>query len=461
MTKTSAWRPTSPPPPAGPAPLCDFPEVRRFTLSCGLPVRYVYRPALPLTVVRLVADAGSTAEPVERPGLGSLTAAMLDQGTSRSSALEISDRIDFLGASLDADADRDAGSLTLTSLTRNLVPALELFAEVATDATFPDQEWARVQKQELASLTAAADQPDTVAGWTFSELLYGADHPYGHPSGGTRASVGATSAGDLRGFFRARYRPGRTELMVVGSAAQDELTAALEQGFGGWGEAEREPAPPPPPPATPEATRIFLLDRPGAPQSEVRAGHLSVPRAHADWLPLLLLNYALGGQFSSRINLNLREDKGYTYGAATGFEPRVLAGPFKAAAAVQTEVTADAVRELIRELEEVQESQPVSEEELAFAQLGIRRREPLQLETNAQIAGRIEGLIVYGLPDDYYHNFGERIGEVQLDEVRRVAREQLRPDRLTVVVVGDRAAVEAGLRALPYPVEVARPAWSK
>jgi zinc protease len=210
----------------------------------------------------------------------------------------------------------------------------------------------------------------------------------------------------------------------------------------------------PPAPAPQAATRVYLVDKPGAAQSQIRIGHVGIPRVHRDYYPLLVLNTILGGQFTSRINLNLREDKGYSYGARSAFQMGRIAGPFVASAGVETAVTRESVVEFMRELEEIRGARPVTAEELDFARASIVRREPLTLETNAQIAGRIQDLILYGLPDDYFDEYNRRVAAVTLADVNRVAREYLQPDRFAIVVVGDRAVVEAALRQLPYPVEV-------
>ncbi len=441
-------------PSPGATPNVDFPEIQRFTLSNGLDVWHVERSGLPLVSVQLLLNAGAIAEPADRPGLASLTAAMLTQGTASRSATEIADEIDFLAASLSAGAGRETAVVTLSTLSRNLTSALGIFADVVMNPSFDEEEWVRVRDQRLASIAQSRDQAGALASEEFSRRVFGATHAYGRPLQGTRASVEGFTVPVLREFHQALYQPSNATLIVVGDVGTPQLRSALEAEFANWrpgqGAARTSPTPPPPLPAT----RIFLIDRPGAAQAEVRIGHVGIERNHPDYFPILLMNSILGGQFSSRINLNLREDKGYTYGASSTFQVGRYPGPFLAGGGVQTAVTRESVIEFMKELEEVRGARPITAEELEFAKAGEIRGEPLGLETNAQIAGRIQQLIIYDLPANYFDDYGDRVAAVTLDEVNRVAREHLHPDRFAIVIVGDRAAIEPGLATLPYPIEI-------
>jgi zinc protease len=441
-------------PAPGPTPEVDFPEPLRRTLANGLQVWVMERPGVPMVYLQLMTEAGAVADPADRPGLASLTAAMLTEGTATRTGRQILEEIDFLAANLNANAGQEVATLTLTTLSRNLAPALSVFADVAVNPSFPEGEWNRVREQRLVALRQAMDQPANVAQQAFARLVYGPAHPLGRPIQGTPASVRAITPDDLRAFYRARYRPENSHLIVVGDVRADQVIPQLERAFAGW---QRGSAPAVSPPAEPtplQATRVYLVDRPDAAQSQIRIGHVGVARASRDYFPLLVMNTVLGGAFTSRINLNLRETRGYSYGARSGFQMGRLAGPFTATGGVHTAVTRESVAEFMRELEEIRGARPVTPQELEFARTSIIRREPMSLETNEHFAGRIQEMILYGLPMDYFDEYNERVAAVTLEDVNRVAREYLQPGRFAIVVVGDRAKVEAGLRELPYPVEI-------
>lgn len=441
-------------PAPGPTPEVDFPEPRRHTLSNGLQVWLVERPGVPMVYVQLMVEAGAVADPADRPGLASLTAAMLAEGTATRTSRQILEEIDFLAANLNANAGQDVATLTLTTLSRNLAPALAVFADVAVNPSFPESEWSRVREQRLVAIRQAMDQPGNVAQEAFARLVYGPSHPLGRPVQGTPASVRAITPDDLRAFYQARYRPENSHLIVVGDVRADQVVPQLEAAFAGWRRGTVPAVAPPAAPTPLAATKVYLVDRPDAAQSQIRIGHVGVERAHRDYFPLLVMNTVLGGAFTSRINLNLREARGYTYGARSNFQMGRLAGPFTATGGVQTAVTKESVAEFMRELEEIRGARPVTAEELEFAKTSIIRREPMSLETNEHFAGRIQEMILYGLPMDYFDEYNERVAAVTLEDVNRVAREYLQPGRFAIVVVGDRAKVEAGLRELPYPLEI-------
>ena len=293
-----------------------------------------------------------------------------------------------------------------------------------------------------------------VASQQFAEVLYGPTHPYGRPTEGTPLSVRGVQASQLQDFYRTWYRPNNADLLVVGDVDTEAVMPLIEEAFAGWERAEVPAVTFPDAPSAQAGTQIFLIDKPGAAQSEIRIGHVGVARDNPDYFPLLVMNTILGGQFSSRINLNLREDKGYTYGARSGFSMRRRAGPFTAQAGVQTPSTKESVIEFMNELEGIRGGRPITEEELEFAKNAIIRGEPLELETPYQIASRLEDLIIYDLPPDYYDSFTAQVQAVTLPDVERVAREYLDPEHFAIVVVGDRSQIEPGLRELPYPVEI-------
>ncbi|MDQ3521532.1 MAG: insulinase family protein [Gemmatimonadota bacterium] len=442
------------PPPPGPEPSVDFPTIERRALSNGLPVYIVERPGVPLVTVRLVVNAGSAAEPGTQPGLASLTADMLDEGTTRRTAPQIADELEFLGANLGTGASYDASFVVLNTLSRNLRPALDIFADVVTNPAFAAPELERVRNQRLAALLQQQDQPVVLANQEFASRIFGTAHPYGRPLEGTPAAIRAFRPEALRTFHTTYYRPGNASLVVVGDVSAAEVMNTLQAALGSWSGGAATQVRYPAAPRPQAATRVYLIDKPGSAQSEIRIGQLGVARNHPDHYPLLVMNSILGGQFSSRINLNLREDKGYTYGARSGFAQRREAGPFTAQAGVQTQSTRESVIEFMRELQEIREGRPATQQEVEFAKASLVRAEPLRLETNNQVASRIEDIILYGLPLDYYDTYTQRVQAVTPADVARVARQYLTPDRFAIVVVGDRSRVEAGLRQLPYPVQL-------
>jgi zinc protease len=444
-------------PQPGSTPEYDFPEITRRTLSNGLRVSIVERPGRASVSLRLIADAGAMTDPPGRPGIASLTAAMLTEGTTSRSSRDIADEVEFLAATLSSGAGLETGAINLSTLARNLEPALGIFADVAINPAFAEPEWNRVRERELVALAQTRDQPAIIATEAFGRVLYGDMHPLGRPTRGTPESIRALTTADLRAFHRDRYRPETSHLIVVGDVSTDRLIPMLERAFAGWTRSAASARVVPPLPAAHGPTRVYLIDQPGAAQSEIRVGHVGVPRNHPDFYPLMVLNTLLGGQFTSRINLNLREEKGYTYGARSSFDMRSIPGPFTAQAGVETSVTRESVIEFVREISDIRGARPVTAEELEFTIASLVRREPITLETNPQILDRVQTLVLYGLPDDYFDHYTDRIAAVRLEDVNRVAREYLHPDRSAIVVVGDRSVVESGLRQLPYPLEIVGP----
>ncbi len=292
------------------------------------------------------------------------------------------------------------------------------------------------------------DNANAIASVVYPALLYGRTHPYGHPPLGDVKSVEATKTDDVRKFYETFYRPNNAALIVVGDVRPDTLLPQLERAFGNWKKGEVPAIDVTAQPVERKQATIYLVDRPGAAQSVLSIGHVGVPRATPDYFPLLVLNRLLGGQFVSRVNLNLRENKGYTYGARTGFDYRRGAGPFAASADVQTAVTKESIAEFLKELRGVRGDMPVTATELEYARQSIIRGFPGGFETPAQIAGRLEDVVLYNLPDDYFNNYVASVRAVKIDDVTRAANRYLDPSRLAILVVGDRRVIEPALRSL-------------
>ena len=438
---------TKKPAPKATAPL-TLPKIQRAVLANGLSIMLVEHHELPVVQFQLVLKSGSSSDPAGKSGLANLTAQMLDEGTAKRSALQIADDLDFIGANLSVNATEDATFTSLLTIKEHLASALDVYADVVLNPSFPEVDWNRVKKSHLTSLIARKDQPAFVASNVFGILTYGGEHPYGQPSGGTEASVDAISIDDLKNYYSTTFTPNNATLIVVGNVTMKEIKPTLEKYFGSWKKGGISTAKFPAAPKI-ASTQIYLVDKPQAAQSEIRIGHVGVARSTNDYYALTVMNTILGGQFSSRINLNLRESKGYTYGARSGFSMQREAGPFTASAAVKTGVTDSSVIEFMKELRGIRDAD-VTQKELEFAVNSIVRRLPQAFETPGQISTQLMLLVLYDLPDDYYSTFIQNNEKVTVKDVRRVAEKYLDPKAMNIVIVGDVATIKEGLEKLGY-----------
>ena len=438
------------PPVAGALRPFHFPGFLHAELPGGLAVYAARHGDVPLVSLELVTPAGGQHDPPGRHGLSTLTAGLLDEGTVRGGALEIAARIELLGGYLASGADWDVSYLAAGVLSRHLPAALELLAEVATSPTFPPEELERLRRQRLAELLRRRHDPAILADERLTEEIFRGT-VYGRSLLGDEESVAAIARDDVVAYYRRHYGPRDAALVAVGDLDPEALVAAAERVFGGGG----GPGAPPPPevrPAPLPGVVVHVVDRPGAAQTELRLGHAGIPRRHPDYSPLVVLNTLLGGQFTSRINLNLRERHGYTYGAHSRFVGRRGPGPFLISAAVATEATGAAAREVLGELVRLQE-EPVAPVELAETRDYLIGVFPYTVQTIGELAKRLEMLATYGLPDDYFARYIERIRGVNADEVQQLARRHLHPERIAIVAVGPAETLESQLSALG-PVSV-------
>ena len=431
-----------------PDPKLTLPAVQRRKLSNGLEVLVVEHHELPVVSMNLVMKMGAAGDPAGKAGLASLAADMLDEGTATRDALQISDQLARIGSGVQIAAGWDSTTASLRALTRHLDRALEIYADVITNPAFPDKELQRLRAQRLAGLRAQRDDPDSVAGLVFQTALYGKNHPYGHPLSGDEASLRSLTAEDVRSFYETYFRPNNSALIVVGDVKPDEVVAKLEKAFANWKSGHVPAVDVSAAPVPREHSTIYLVDRPGSVQSVIQIGQVAAPRSSPDYFPLFVMNRILGGASSARINLNLREDKGYTYGASSAFNFRRGAGPFVAAAPVQGFSTKESVSEFMKELRGIRGEIPVTQAELDAAKQSIVRGFPRNFETPDQIASNLELVVTYDLPDTYFNSYIERVQAVTLEDVNRVANRYLQPDRMAVVIVGDRSKIEQGLRSL-------------
>jgi predicted Zn-dependent peptidase len=436
----------SKPPALGAAPQLKLPAIQKRTLSNGVPVWLVEAHEVPLVQVTLLLKAGSSDDPAGKYGLASLTAAMLDEGAGARSALEIADEIDFLGADLGTSSSFDASAVRLGVTVSRLGAALPVMADVALRPTFPQAELDRLRTERLTDLLQARDDAASVAPMAFARLLYGPSHRYGTGAIGTAATLKSIAASDLKAFHAAAFQPGNATLIAAGDITADAVLPQLEKHFGSWRGATPPSRPAVPGAPQPAQRQITIVDMPGAEQSQVRIGWVGVPRSSPDYFTLQVLNTILGGSFTSRLNQNLREQHGYSYGASSRFDMRLSAGPFFAGAGVQTDKTAEAVREFFNELTAI--GKPVSTEELTKAKNYVAFGFPSNFETISDFSAQLEQLIVYSLSDSYYEDYVKNIQAVTAEQVQKAAATYIQPERFLVVVVGDRKAIEPGIRAL-------------
>lgn len=446
-------------PPLGPDPSFRFPEIGRRRLSNGLQVLTVEHHAVPLVSFLALLPAGAATDPAERPGLAAVTSDMLDEGCGELDAIELHESLGRIGGHLDSEIGSDATILTLTTLARFADRGVALLADMVRRPRLEDTDFQRVRELRLNRLVQVRDMAPALADRAFTEMVY-RGHPYGHQPIGTEASLRAMSLDEVAGHHRSMFVPSRFTIVASGDATHEALGDLVEAAFGDWQGTSAPGSPPDPsalaaPSAPPE--RLALLHRHGAAQSELRIGHVALPRSTPDYHALLVLNMILGGQFVSRINMNLREDKGYTYGARTSFDFRRGPGPFLLQASVQSDATAAAVIEAMHELRGIRGSRPVSRPELEMGRAALTRGYPRNFETAEQISRGAAQLALHGLSDDHFSTFVPRVLAVDEAEVMRVAAAHIDPSRLLTVIVGDRDTVGPTLERLELGAAVEIP----
>ncbi len=440
-------------PTPGVTPKFTAPTVVRRKLSNGLEVLIVERHTLPILGVSLVIKGGEALTPPGKEGLASLAAGLMTEGTTSRDALTLAGASAELGASIDAGADLESMSLAMTTLSSTAPKALELFADVLLHPSFPEKDLERLRVQQLGALLRQADSAETIAGIVFPKLLYGESHPYGRPRSGTPKSIKGLTRDDAVALHKRLFVPNNAALIVTGDTTPDAIIPMLEAALKGWEPGGNVLFDVPQPPKSKPLT-VYLVDKPGAPQSIIRVGQVGVPRSSPDYNALQVLNSIFGGSFGSRINLNLREKKGYTYGARSGFAFRQGPGPFQAGAPVRTDVTKESVIELVRELTEIAGSNGATEEEVRSQKDRLIKDFPSRFETIAgglqSVSSALAELVLYNLPDDYFANYQAKIEAVTKADVDRVAKAYLDPRDMAILIVGDRAKVEPALKSLPY-----------
>jgi zinc protease len=437
------WRNEMPKP--GPARPLQLATPVSATLPNGLTLILNERRGLPIVAANLVLRTGSDANPLDKPGLANFAAAMLDEGTSTRNALQIADEVAQLGGSLGINSSMDATTLSARSLSKNFGSTLELLADVTLRPSFPNEEVERQRTSRLAALVQQRDNPGQVAAQVTASALYGPKHPYGYSEIGTEAALKNISRADMEGFWKQNFVPNNAALVVAGDISMTELRALAEKAFGAW--QRGTPAQPAlGAPATTPA-RVVIVDKPGSPQTQLRVAGIGAPRSSPDFRPMQVMNLALGGLFSSRINMNLREEHGYTYGANSQFSFRRAAGPFQIVSGVRTDVTAAAVGEIFKEVRGMVDK-PVSADELQKAKDSLANSLPGAFESSANAVGNFSNVFIYNLGLDYYTRYAEQVNAVTTDQALAVSKKYLVPGSLVVIAVGDRAKIEPELRKL-------------
>ncbi|HEY8171365.1 MAG TPA: pitrilysin family protein [Candidatus Limnocylindria bacterium] len=429
-----------------------FPDFERTRLPNGLGVWLVPLPDRELVSVQLMTDAGAASEDEAQAGIAALTAQLLVTGTQRLDAAAFAETTERLGIEVGSESSWDSARAGFTALGDQLDAGLALLAEMIRGPRLDDGEFDRLKAERLNDILQARADPGRLADERFLREVYASDVPYGRLSAGTPETVEPLGVADARAHHAAAFAPDVANIVIAGAFTPSEALAGVEAHFGDWagrGRGHRAMEP-----AQRGGRRIVLVDRPGSVQSELRVGHLGIDRAHPRYFDAVVMAALLGGVFGSRLNRRLREELGYTYGARCAFDPRRATGPFTATAAVQTEVTADAIKELLAQLQRMRDETP-ADRELAEVRDFLVGVFPLRFETTAGIAAALEPLAVYNLSDEYWHTYRSQIEAVTPDSVRATAAELVRPDEALVVLTGDASRIRDEVEALDLgPIEV-------
>jgi len=444
---TSVDRSTAPPP-AEPRPY-HFPHVTRATLPNGLRVLVAENHNAPLVSMRALIRSGADHDTAHTAGLASLTADLLDEGAGDRDAIQLAEDVGTLGGALVTGADWDASYIALDVLERTSEEALAIFGDVAVRPMLPEDGLERVRAERLNEILQQRNEPGAIAAKRFSNLLYGRG-AYGNSVIGSAETVSNMTIDDVRSFYAQHYIPNNSAVVVSGDVEPARAIELVTRALGDW---QRGPEPPRPTPAPKpiDASRIYVVDRPQAVQSEIRVGHLGVSRSCEDYFALSVMNSILGGIFNSRLNLNLRERHGYTYGVRSQFAFRRNAGPFVVAAPVRNEVTRESVTEMLGELRRIREGD-IEDRELDETKSYLIGVFPASVQTASDVASRLVDMELYGLNEDYFDRYRENIAAVSKEDVERVAKKYLDPDRVLIVVVGNAAQIREPLGGLGMPV---------
>jgi zinc protease len=432
-------------PVVGPPSAVRFPPVQRRSLANGVRVWAAEHGSAPVVSVACLIEGGTASDPADRPGLASLTSSLVHEGAGGRDAIALADALARLGGHLDVETGADATTIVLTTLTKHYAAALRLLADVVRRPHLSDQDFARVRELRLSRLRQTAVSPAALADRAFIGAVFG-DHPYGHGALGTTRAIDSATVDDVRAYWAATWRPARTTV-VIGGLDADAACREVEAVFDSW-DGSNAPRPALAAPDRPADARIFVVDRPDAPQSEVRVGHLGPARKTPDYHALVTLNALVGGQFTSRLNQNLRETRAITYGARSSFEMRRAGGHFCLESSVQADATADAAREMLRECRDVSIDGALALDEVAHAKASLTRGYVRHFETAAQITRAMTQLATYDLDHDTFDRFVPLVERLTAGDLTRAAQAYFRPADASIVIVGDATRLRSSLEAL-------------
>jgi len=433
-------------PPAGPTPVLRVPTWTKATLANGAELIVSEKHDLPLISFSITFLGGDNQfEPAGRPGVASLTAALLSEGTKTRNADALSNALQLLGTTVTSNVGGETGSVGFVSTRAKFGATLELLTDMLLNPTFPAAGLDRLRGQRLVALTQARSQPNAIAGRVFPRIVFGSTHPYGRVV--TEESLKAITRDDIVGFHRAYYQPGRALITVVGDTTAAAAKPVIEKALAGWSKAGERPAFNYPAVADPRPTTIFLVDKPGAAQSTFAIGRPGPPRNTPDYYALQVMNTILGGMFQSRLNANIREEKGYSYGVSSNFAYGKGPGAFRAGGDIVTAKSDAALIEFMKELRGIVGSRPITDEELTTAKDALVQRLPATFASVSSINSAVTTLWTQNLPDDYYQQYAKRVAAITKDDVLRVAKQYVTVDNLAIVIVGDRSVIEGPLKA--------------
>jgi len=433
-------------PPPGTTPVLTVPTWTRTQLSNGATLIVSERHSLPLVNFSITFVGGANQfEPAGKRGVAGLTAAMLSEGTKTRNGDQLSDALQMLGTGVGAGVAAEEGSIGFMSTAKNFEPTLEILADEMLNSVFPQEALDRLRARTLVNLTQAKDQPTVVGAQVFAKILYGGAHPYGQRA--TEASVKAITRDDVIAFSKAYYQPGRAIITVVGDVTPARVKAATEKALAAWSKAGDKPSFDYPKLPELQPAKIYLVDKPGAAQSVFNIGLPGPPRNTPDYFALQVLNTILGGQFQSRLNANIREQKGYSYGVNSGFNYGKGPGAFRAGGSIFSGKTDAALVEFMNELKGIVGDKPITDEELKTAKESLIQGLPQRFASVNAISTAITTLGVQGLPDDYYQTYAKNVSAVTKEDLLRVAKQYIDLNHLAIVIVGDRSQVEASLKA--------------
>ena len=437
-----------------PTPSFSPPTPIRDKLSNGLNLLLLEKKGLPSVALGMVFKTGASMDPVDLPGLTSFTTAMLQEGTKNRSTSDLSDEFEFIGSQLSGMTGRERTLFATETLSKYSDTALDLISDVILNPTFPQQEVTRLSTDRTTSLKRIKDDPTSLASRIAPALLYGYDSPYGHPITGDENTIQGITREKLLNDYINSYYPSIATLIAVGDISIQDLKSQAENYFGAWNPSKEHYTPPEHVSNSLilDSNTIYLLDKPGAAQSVIRAGHVGVNVHHQDYLALSILNHIFGGQFTARLNMNLRQDKGYSYGYRSWIEWHEHSSLFLAGGGVQTNVTRESVEETIKEFQAIIGDREITREEFMASKDALISQFPASFETNGQVLDHLAQIVYFDLQDDYYSTYIERIESITLDQVQTAAHKHLKSDSLMILVVGDRTQIEPELRKLSLPL---------